>query len=545
MNAGEFFVSIGITGADKTISSLEKIDKLLKDIRKNSNLTIKIDTTQVSRYQARVSQGASRAADRLKKIQEARQKAQEMRYRSSFAKESKRAFNEKQKELRDAQKRAKDALKEQDKLKRLQEIAEKAKEVESKIKDTFNQNPSDKTSKGLITVGNGLKDIVRLALQAKVALFAVGFGLANVFGKSGQKAANLENLGTIFNTDQLQRFQQVAARHGVSPEEITQTFYNIKNALQEAKIQNQWPPGWNRFLSKVGTIDPEKDIQDFIRHPEKLIKILQTYAARETFGEQGDVDIRDWFLRLMATSGVANLITQGVFTEGALKSTTPLSKQTIAENAKVKQDLEKVKQEWQTYLDEVTAKFGRAFIEDLKALIPELRIMVSAILQFIKDFEIFKHLGLSLKGLQLSVELLTDVLNNLRIKFFGTPQEKQDQARQEEFDRKIKLRELDQKQEELNKPLQKFKDFFHNFIQEVGKGHFTPFDPIDPDDPYDLKSLFPKPDNMSRQPLNTQSAVFHQTFNFTGRENASEIAFEVKKVIEDAFLPYHSNVRVA
>lgn len=536
MNAGEFFISIGVTGADKTISSLEKVDKLLTDIKKKSKISINVDTQGASKH----FQELERQFKRTEKVFDDFRKKFQIKKSDYIPMQAQKAA------ARENAKRERLALAEQRRKEReaQKEANKRAKQAEETSKSIFGGSISDKIFKSIELLGSGLKNIINLALRAKTALFGLGIGIGYSVGKSIHEGTNLENLRGIFDTEQLQRFQYVAREHGVSPEEITQAFYQIKRSLQEMMVTGQNIEGFQRIMQKTGIIDIEQSVPHFIRHPEEFIKVLQTYLAREKFSAEGDPLLGHRIAENFLPTSIANLAYQNAFNESALGRAKPKTQEDLKVQSELNKRLQQATENWKRFNDNLIIKFGGDFLTVIENFLPKLEEFIEAFIKFTVDFKVFETLASSLKGLSELIEFLSDILYKIYVNLFGTKNEKENLRKQQEFDRKMTLRDLDLKNEQFfRKPT---KDFLKGILDTIGNGVHTPYEPIDPDDPYDLKSMFPKaPMSYLKNNQNTQSAVFHQTFNFSGKDNPQEIAFEIRKVIEDSFLTYNSNVRVA
>src|SRR6266853_1428405 len=208
MQVGELFIALGLSGTDKTLSSLLNVDKLIKDIDKFADLKLGLDPSDAVAGLTRIEDEFSRlmilVSEAKLKLKQDSKELPETVAPEEAGKESGYQFLKKS-------------------------FLKKLNEAKTALREFFGMPPPDKTNKALKEIDEGLKNIAGLSLTAKAAILSAFYAMTSLFGKAGEKGLTLSNIGILLDrdTEGLQRYMSAAYKAGLSNDSFLRTVKSL------------------------------------------------------------------------------------------------------------------------------------------------------------------------------------------------------------------------------------------------------------------------------------------------------------------------------
>lgn len=141
---------------------------------------------------------------------------------------------------------------------------------------------SDKTVSALAGVETQMKGLASMSLEAKAAIIGAMYAVEQLFARSGAQGTELTNFNALLGVSAktLQQYQYAARQAGVSNEETASTFKNLQSTMTKTALGQGAPKGLGQVAMLTGGMTA-RDIQEYMKNPEKLLGKLQEYAQKE------------------------------------------------------------------------------------------------------------------------------------------------------------------------------------------------------------------------------------------------------------------------
>jgi hypothetical protein len=509
MDAGQFFVSIGIKGSEKAIANLTRIDKLLKGIKKNASIKINIGgkfpeaaRENVRRQIKGYSEKAHEAARNLGK--------------------QKLIWAQRAKMNREVEK-----------------FSKNAKTSAERIRDLFRIKNSDQTQKAIKQTQIGLGNIASGALRAKFAILSATYALGYFFSKAGKRGIDLTNAGALLggSNTALQRYQSVASKEGVSREEVTQTFLNIKNMLTHGALTGEYPLGLHRLQQHKPMSDV--DLENAIANPQLILERIPDYLKLEK-----NEKFKNETLNSLLTPGMKALFLRGKFNAGALKNAPITDQETIDSLAGTHRDVEKFKEDLELKINELVAQFGPSLLSSIESMIPEISSLSKELIGLAQAFASLGQQIPFLKFFTTIVNGWTELVKAIKEGYqfsatglFGTEEEKKEQQRKAAEDWDDRIRWRDYWDSEFGRRAKKYLQ-----SPDLSSQFLTPG--MDPNFYPSTKHMYRPPANPDNTQGRNQTFNINQRFDLKDSNKATEIAFEMKHQVRNAYLNLAGNTRI-
>ncbi len=134
-----------------------------------------------------------------------------------------------------------------------------------------------KVAQALTTVQGGLEKTAELSFAAKAGIIGAVIAMEELTRKSMEMGADLKNfaIATGLSTDQLQKWNQVAALSGVSTEDLMGDIKNLQKVMVDIMLGKGVPPGFMML-----GITPSRDPFKMLDQIREKIKGMPTDVAR-------------------------------------------------------------------------------------------------------------------------------------------------------------------------------------------------------------------------------------------------------------------------
>lgn len=253
-----------------------------------------------------------------------------------------------------------------------------------------------KAQKTLINIDRGLGSVAESGLAAKAGILASLYGLQQLTSHAAEAGMNLrqfEDAG-YGSAEMLQKWQRAALDFGVRGDEVAGTAKSIRNAITDMQMGKGEPFGFSKFVSDVGV------------DMSKLDDTFYLMSKMQQFMKQGDPAFQKKFL---AGLGIGDTMAAMLRRENRDVSTLA-----GGFSSREKENLAKIKAEWDKLWYDVDIKFGRMIQKDGGKLIGDIHKLVNAIMELgqslvvlSEKFGVFQTLAVSLKGITDAVKILS------------------------------------------------------------------------------------------------------------------------------------------
>ena len=255
---------------------------------------------------------------------------------------------------------------------------------------------ADKTIGSVRAVGDGVKNLGSMSLQAKAAIVGMMYALEKVFESAGQTGLSLKNANSELgmSMDMLQRYQYVAKMAGSSNEAMTGSFLHMQQAMTKLMTEGAHGKWMQLFMQGTGT--KVEELPMLQQHPEELLKRLQKLAQDKSINQGVMNEILTEFLG--NDPSLRRAVRDNRFTPQALAAAPVHSDSQVNAMDKTREGLTRLQNKFQMASENFAAKFGPELIGDIEPLINKLFKLASAFEMIAKKAEVFKAIGLVFEG---------------------------------------------------------------------------------------------------------------------------------------------------
>lgn len=272
---------------------------------------------------------------------------------------------------------------------------------------------TEKSLGALTGVRGGLTGIASDGLAAKAALVGVMYAFERAFAASGAKGTELANFSAMLNmsAQTLQRYQYAAQQVGVSNQSVEGTFKSLQSAMTRVQIGEAPPSGLEWLARMTGGIS-EKDIDDFAKHPEKLLLRLQEYAQREH-----NVGLRNEVLKSFGIDdGMIAALVKNSFRPDVMGRAPTYSDKELGQLEKSKAAYANLGQTIDMAFGHFNAKHGKELADGLTPVIGKIEKLAEAFTKLSEKAHLFEWLGKVFEGWTYIFQGLTTAVEALTAK---------------------------------------------------------------------------------------------------------------------------------
>jgi hypothetical protein len=257
---------------------------------------------------------------------------------------------------------------------------------------TLGVKGDDKSVKQIKNVDGGLKEVASSGIAAKVAILGAVYALEKMMSQSAAAGLGIKQFAafTGMSSDQLQRWQYLFKRSGVSADEVTSSLQGMQAAIVKWKMGDAPPRGLEVIARTLGDLDLSR-----LEDATYLMGKLREYAQKEK-----NVGFGNQMLESMGLTpnAIAALRTSQV----ELSKVSPK----MLYSDKDVGSLSKVQEAWTDLGDKVehafgkfTAKHGMEIVSGISMITEKIIIMSEKLTVLAEKIKIFKIIGMAFEGI--------------------------------------------------------------------------------------------------------------------------------------------------
>lgn len=182
---------------------------------------------------------------------------------------------------------------------------------------------SEKTVAAFVSLKTGLGDLRSMSLETKAAIIGALYAIEQMTASSNKLGSTFANASALLSmpTKTLQQYTNAAQLANASSQEMLATFGEIQSKLKAINL-NEGTPKWMGRLSEItGFRFSGAAVEDFAKHPEKFLQLMQTYAQKEK-----DAPWRNEVLKqFVGSQNIQAALIRGAFNERSLNKIPLLS----------------------------------------------------------------------------------------------------------------------------------------------------------------------------------------------------------------------------
>lgn len=267
---------------------------------------------------------------------------------------------------------------------------------------------SDKTASALGSMQKGLKDTSSMALETKVAIAGAVYALEQLFAASGQRGTDLTNFNTLtgVSVQRLQQYQYAARQVGASNEEMETTFKSLQAQMTEVLTGGAPPQGIAHVADVLGINIDEADIEEFKKKPEKLLQILQQYAAKEQ-----DIGLRRKTLASFnLPENIQTALIKGVFDEKTLQKAPTYTNSEVGALNQANIAWSNLRNKIEMSIGKFNAEHGNELVNGITKITDKVILLAEAFEKFADKIHLFEWFGKAIEGWTKILGLFADAV---------------------------------------------------------------------------------------------------------------------------------------
>lgn len=395
-------------------------------------------------------------------------------------------------------------------------------------------------------VGDQLKGLGSLSLEAKAGILAAMYALEQMMAKSGAAGTNLTNFSALTGASAktLQQYQYAARQAGISNEETANTFKTLQDQMSKTALGKGAPAGFGRVAMLTGGITAA-DVDKFMKNPELLLQRLQEYAQKEK-----RVGLRNEALKSFGLSeGMISALSRQTFRPNVLNRAPTYSDKEIGSLDKANIAWSNLGNKIEMAIGHFNAMHGQELVKDISMIVDKVVLLTNALLRLADSLKLFKGLGMVTEGAASLVNTLSKVVTNPSKELPKVGESVADFAKELPSVFSAALEDFMPPSESTPKTaITKNKNTIHNTITPVGKERaasnlklIAPPSHI----PKGIETAKPVLKSPTEKSATTQTFNVNQNLNFSGHDSKdhTDTARSVHKAVKDAFRQLSSQVQ--